>query len=100
MPGINEKLRAPPDFDGPIKDRKCTDIPFTLLIIALWVAMTIVGITSIQEVSSHFVNKLPAMTSIEQCLRVPCSTGALHLWNTQQASMLCPDLVGSKLEPV
>lgn len=64
MPGMNEKLRAPPDFDGPIKDRKCTDIPFTLLIIALWVAMTVVGITSIQEVNFRFVNKLLASTNL------------------------------------
>ena len=50
MYNTQEKLRAPADFDGPVKDRKCTDVLFTLLIVAMWVAMTIVGITSIQEV--------------------------------------------------
>lgn len=49
--GMNDKLRAPADFDGPVKDRKCTDILFTLAIIALWIAMTFVGVTSIQDVS-------------------------------------------------
>ncbi len=50
MAGMQEKLRVPPDFDGPIQSRKCTDILFLLAIIIMWVAMTGVGITSIQQV--------------------------------------------------
>lgn len=54
MTGMQEKLRVPPDFDGPVQSRKCTDILFTLAIILLWVAMTGVGISSVQEVrASH-----------------------------------------------
>lgn len=48
--GQHDKLRAPADFHGPIEDRKCTDILFTLFIIVMWIAMTSVGITSVQEV--------------------------------------------------
>lgn len=47
---MTDRLRAPPDFDGPVKDRKCTDVIFMILIICMWVAMTVVGITSINEV--------------------------------------------------
>ena len=38
-----DKLRAPADFDGPTKDRHCTDILMLLVIILSWVAMTGVG---------------------------------------------------------
>lgn len=38
------KLRAAPDFDGPVKDRHCTDVFCMLLLVASWVAMTGVGI--------------------------------------------------------
>ncbi|CAM9966712.1 unnamed protein product [Ascophyllum nodosum] len=65
MYNTQEKLRAPADFDGPVKDRKCTDVLFTLLIVAMWVAMTIVGITSIQEGD---VTKLIAPTNYEGSL--------------------------------
>lgn len=49
--GLNDRLQAPPDFDGPVRDRKCTDIIFTILIVCLWVAMTAVGADSIKNVS-------------------------------------------------
>lgn len=48
---MEDKLRAPADFHGPVDDRKCTDIIFTVLIIIMWIAMTSVGIASVQEVS-------------------------------------------------
>lgn len=50
MTGMQDKLRVPPDFDGPVRDRKCTDIIFMLAIIGLWVVMTGVGISSVKEV--------------------------------------------------
>jgi hypothetical protein len=37
------KLRAAPDFDGPVKDRHCTDILCSLLLIASWIVMTGIG---------------------------------------------------------
>lgn len=40
------RLSAPPDFDGPTANRKCTDIIFFILIFSMWVAMTAVGIYS------------------------------------------------------
>lgn len=48
--GKDDKLRAPADFDGPVKDRKCTDILFTLAIIIMWITMTAVGIASVNQV--------------------------------------------------
>lgn len=50
MSGMTDKLSAPPDFDGPIRNRKCTDIIFLILIVCMWIAMTAVGVASIQEV--------------------------------------------------
>lgn len=47
---MEDKLVAPTGFDGPVKDRSCTDVIFTILLVVVWVAMTVVGITSIQEV--------------------------------------------------
>lgn len=38
-----EKLVAPADFDGPTKNRHCTDLLCFLLLIAAWVAMTGIG---------------------------------------------------------
>ncbi|CAM9758184.1 unnamed protein product [Scytosiphon promiscuus] len=46
---MHDKLRAPADFDGPVQSRKCTDIIFTVAIIIMWVTMTAVGISSVQE---------------------------------------------------
>lgn len=40
------RLSAPPDFDGPSTDRKCTDIIFFILIFCMWIAMTALGIYS------------------------------------------------------
>ena len=45
----HDKLVAPADFDGPTKNRHCTDILFLLLIFAMWAAMTGVGIHSVRE---------------------------------------------------
>mmetsp|Transcript_29058 Transcript_29058/g.47999 ORF Transcript_29058/g.47999 Transcript_29058/m.47999 type:complete len:660 (-) Transcript_29058:147-2126(-) len=44
---MGDKLQAPPDFDGPTSDRRCTDILCTLLIFAMWIAMTILGVQAI-----------------------------------------------------
>jgi len=41
-----ERMSAPPDFDGPTTDRKCTDILFAILILVCWTAMTGLGIWS------------------------------------------------------
>lgn len=48
--GMEDKLSAPPDFDGPVRNRKCTDIIFLVAIVAMWIAMTAVGIASVREV--------------------------------------------------
>lgn len=53
MSDMQDKLSAPPGFDGPVKDRKCTDIIFTLAIIVMWISMTAVGISSVKEVRRH-----------------------------------------------
>lgn len=50
MVGMQDKLSVGPDFDGPVRARKCTDIIFTLAIILLWITMTGVGISSVREV--------------------------------------------------
>jgi len=42
-----EKLSAPADFDGPTKDRHCTDLLCFLLIIASWVTMTGIGVYAV-----------------------------------------------------
>jgi len=39
-----DKLHAPPDFDGPVVHRKCTDVLCTLLLLCCWIAMTALGI--------------------------------------------------------
>ena len=44
-----EKLVRSADFDGPTRNRHCTDILCLGLIIACWVAMTIIGIYAINE---------------------------------------------------
>ena len=44
-----DKLEAPPDFQGPTEDRGCTDFLFTLLLLASWAAMTYLGVISIQR---------------------------------------------------
>lgn len=52
MAGMQDKLTVPPDFDGPVRARKCTDIIFMVAIIIMWVVMTGVGISSVKEVSA------------------------------------------------
>ncbi|CAM9992914.1 unnamed protein product, partial [Phaeothamnion confervicola] len=44
----SKKLEAPANFSG-ATDRKCTDVLFSVLIVGMWVAMTVVGIESVQE---------------------------------------------------
>eukprot|EP00521_Asterionellopsis_glacialis_P008273 CAMPEP_0195282694 /NCGR_PEP_ID=MMETSP0707-20130614/1480_1 /TAXON_ID=33640 /ORGANISM="Asterionellopsis glacialis, Strain CCMP134" /LENGTH=664 /DNA_ID=CAMNT_0040341715 /DNA_START=376 /DNA_END=2370 /DNA_ORIENTATION=- len=43
----NDKLVAPPDFDGPTGDRRCTDVLCSILLLIAWGAMTAVGVYSI-----------------------------------------------------
>lgn len=44
-----EKLHAPADWDGPVEDRRCTDILVLLLLWGSWIAMTGVGAYAITE---------------------------------------------------
>lgn len=44
-----EKFTAPPDFDGPTKNRHCTDILCFALIVAMWISMTGIGIYAVQN---------------------------------------------------
>mmetsp|Transcript_37605 Transcript_37605/g.80219 ORF Transcript_37605/g.80219 Transcript_37605/m.80219 type:complete len:658 (-) Transcript_37605:105-2078(-) len=46
---VGEKLTAPPDFDGPTSRRRFTDVLCTLLLIAMWVSMTGLGIYGMQN---------------------------------------------------
>lgn len=39
-----EKMTAPPDFDGPTTERKCTDILCSILLLVMWGVMTGIGI--------------------------------------------------------
>lgn len=45
----NGKFTAPPDFDGPTKNRHCTDVLCFALIVSMWIAMTGVGIYAVQN---------------------------------------------------
>ena len=49
MSGDDEKLVRSADFDGPTKNRHCTDVLCLGLIIVMWVVMTIIGIYAINE---------------------------------------------------
>jgi len=39
----DKRLHAPPDFNGPSSNRKCTDILFALILLIMWGAMTALG---------------------------------------------------------
>ena len=45
----DEKLVASADFDGPTRHRHCTDVLCLLLLCAVWVVMTAIGVYSVQE---------------------------------------------------
>jgi len=45
----NEKLVAPADFDGPTRNRHCTDVLCLLLLVASWVVMTGVGLYAVSN---------------------------------------------------
>ena len=45
---MGEKLTAPPDFNGPTSKRHFTDILCTLLLWAMWISMTGLGIYAMQ----------------------------------------------------
>jgi hypothetical protein len=40
---MGDKLQAPPDFNGPTSDRHCRDVLCTILIVAMWISMTVLG---------------------------------------------------------
>lgn len=42
----SETLTAPPDFSGPVQNRKCTDIFCLFLLLASWAALTFIGVTA------------------------------------------------------
>jgi len=44
-----DELQAPADWDGPVEDRRCTDILVLLMLWASWIAMTGVGIYAVTE---------------------------------------------------
>mmetsp|Transcript_627 Transcript_627/g.1147 ORF Transcript_627/g.1147 Transcript_627/m.1147 type:complete len:656 (-) Transcript_627:236-2203(-) len=46
---LGEKLSAPPDFDGPTANRRCTDVLCTILLWCMWICMTGLGIFCIQN---------------------------------------------------
>lgn len=46
---MGEKLSAPPDFNGPTSRRHFTDILCTLLLWAMWISMTGLGIYAMQR---------------------------------------------------
>ena len=39
----NKQLEAPPDFQGPTDKRRCTDVFFAFVLIAVWALMTMLG---------------------------------------------------------
>lgn len=43
----NEPIQVAPDFGGPCKNRRCTDVLCLLLLIACWFAMTFIGLATI-----------------------------------------------------
>mmetsp|Transcript_32718 Transcript_32718/g.43069 ORF Transcript_32718/g.43069 Transcript_32718/m.43069 type:complete len:609 (-) Transcript_32718:403-2229(-) len=52
-----EKLRAPADFKGPEKNRKCTDVLVALLLVAAWAAMTYLGYDAVQNGDLNILTK-------------------------------------------
>jgi hypothetical protein len=52
---MGEKLVAPPDFDGPTSDRKCTDILCLVLIVVMWISMTMLGVYAIMNGDARLV---------------------------------------------
>lgn len=43
-----QKISAPEGFDGPVQ-RKCTDVLFMILLVAAWIAMTVVGADAVSR---------------------------------------------------
>lgn len=82
----NTKLKAPADFDGPGKHRRCTDIPCCLLLIASWIAMTAVGMVVCGLIESdelpkgnpaRLINGMDYMGNICGVTSNICGTGSL-----------------------
>uniref|UniRef100_A0A7S4J5U8 Choline transporter-like protein n=1 Tax=Odontella aurita TaxID=265563 RepID=A0A7S4J5U8_9STRA len=44
-----EKLQAPPDFSGPVQNRRCTDVLCSLLLVLTWAAMTGLGFYAVSN---------------------------------------------------
>jgi len=49
------KLIAPADFDGPTKNRRCTDVFCSLLLVIAWIAMTGIGAYAVTNGDYRFV---------------------------------------------
>lgn len=47
--GPDDVLEAPPDFNGPVESRRCTDIFCLVLIMIVWGCMTAVGVIAFQR---------------------------------------------------
>ena len=61
---MGEPLQAPPDFDGPIRSRRMTDVLFTILLWFMWISMTGLGIYGMQN--GEFLNhSCPSCTLLE-----------------------------------
>ena len=46
---MGEQLSAPPDFDGPTARRKHTDVICALMLWAMWISMTGLGVYAVQN---------------------------------------------------
>ena len=48
---MGHKLTAPPDFDGPASsyDRRVTDVLCTVLLWAMWISMTVLGVYAMRN---------------------------------------------------
>jgi len=44
-----QKMQKPANFDGPVKNRKCTDILCSVMLFAMWTGMTYVGISAVTK---------------------------------------------------
>lgn len=54
---VDEEFIATPEFDGPCKNRDCTDIFFLLLLLAAWTAMTLIGLAAVGAIDSSVINQ-------------------------------------------
>lgn len=53
--GDEDKLVAPADFDGPTKERHCTDVLCLILIIVSWVVMSGIGAYAVMNGDTRLI---------------------------------------------